>query len=224
MSTDDELRVLHSLNPRTKPSFPETVEALRPLRERIATTNPNQSLRQIQAGSNPRRRMARTLVGVAAAAVLTATSFAVAGAAGILPPILSARDASAPPLVSNRAQALTPSDEPSAASSETAVATVERFFGADRLSQAKSVVVGKYRFTDDNLLMQGHLSRLKVPRNALVWIVSVNGVPARPATGGMPPLQRVDQLNFVIDANTGKLLVSYENLGHGSVYGGVIDK
>jgi hypothetical protein len=54
--------------------------------------------------------------------------------------------------------------------------------------------------------------------------VSVNGVPAHPATGGMPPQQRIDQLNFVIDANTGKFLVSYENLGHGSVYGGVIDK
>lgn len=106
-------------------------------------------------------------------------------------------------------QHLTASAEPTGVDADTAVSAVRTRFAAALLGSATSVVVGKYRLTDDII------DESIVPKNALVWVVSLNGVKLpllgrsfEPAAGAKKP-GVFHQLNIVIDATTGAPLESY---------------
>jgi hypothetical protein len=122
------------------------------------------------------------------------------------PLVVSADSTDAPPPRNNPDESITRSNESCAVDASAAVETAERGWRSGTLSSAKAIVVGEYRFTDPNM------GEALVPPNALVWIVSADGIvqetPGAVPGSSAPPLI-IHQMNFVIDANTGKQLVAY---------------
>ena len=123
------------------------------------------------------------------------------------PPVVSAADTSAPIPVNNSGQHFTPSSEPSSVDASTVVGSTQAALRPSFFRSATAVVVGKYRYSDDNLAAS------VLPPDSLVWVVSVNGitmrVPATESSSGIVPFAH--QLVIVYDANTGKQLLFYAN-------------
>ena len=119
---------------------------------------------------------------------------------------MSADSTDAPLPRNNPYETIVRSNESCALDATAAVEKAEEGWGSTILSSASAIVVGEYRFTDPNM------GEALVPPNALVWIVSADGiVQETPGNmeGSSAPRNIVHQMNFVIDANTGKQLVAY---------------
>lgn len=124
--------------------------------------------------------------------------------APVAPTVVSAESTDAPAPVDSGMR-LTRSTEFGAIDSQAAVAKVRDEAGPAFLAKGSSIVVGKYRIADD-LTSEGVM-----PKNALVWIVSVNGVesPVWGQTAGGKTKLVAHQMNFVIDANSGAPIFHY---------------
>jgi hypothetical protein len=152
--------------------------------------------------------MRRCAVGAAIILGLSVAVFLmVACTAATAPPAAATAPASPAPGPSflNSSQRLVPSAEASKIDSATALAKVREVVS---VAQATSIVVGKYRFTSDEL------AESVVAKNALVWVVTLNGVTVLPRGGvslhedTASPRPVYHQLNVVVDANTGALVVA----------------
>jgi hypothetical protein len=160
--------------------------------------------------------MRKSVVGVAIALGLVALGMGAVVAMGGSPapavtraaPAASGGPSDAPP-DTRPGISLVPSVEASALDSATAMAKAGELCN---LGGASGVVIGKYRFTSDEL------ADSVAPKNALVWVVTLNGV-SIPGRGGVSrettpgsSVRVFRQLNVVIDANTGKGFVSFPRL------------
>jgi hypothetical protein len=147
------------------------------------------------------------LVLATAVGVLAQGNKAVAIASDpVLPPIVTAESTNAPLPTSHPGQTLMRSSESSALDAAAAVEKAKEDRGTGIFASGRVIVVGKYRFSDDTM------ADAIIPRNALVWIVSVDGIvmptPSRQYGSSGPP-DVIHQMNFVLDANTGAKLVAY---------------
>jgi hypothetical protein len=122
------------------------------------------------------------------------------------PRVVSADSTDAPLPRNNPYETMARSNESAAVDAATAVEKAKAGWGSGILSSAKVIVVGKYRFTDPSM------GEALVPPNALVWIVSADGILQEMPGGTVKsaaPRNVIHQMNFVIDANTGQQLVAY---------------
>jgi hypothetical protein len=163
--------------------------------------------------------MRRWAIGISGAVLVLAAIAAVAIVWGVVPHasagvspqpnVVAAGTVGAEAPTEGPGRHLVASAEPCSIDSAAAMDAAAKIIVPGAFLRAKNIVISKYRFTSDEVATS------VVPTNALVWIVTFNGVDT-PFRGGMSidatagttrPVAH--QLNVVIDANTGAGLLAF---------------
>jgi len=163
--------------------------------------------------------MRRWTIGVSGAALVLVAIAAVVIAWGRVPhatadvspqpEVVSAGTAGAEAPTAGNGRYFMASTEPSVLDSAAAMDAAGKIIAPGAFLRAKNIVIGKYRFTSDEVATS------VVPADHLVWIVTLNGVEV-PFRGGMSANATAGtsrpvahQMNVVIDANTGEGLLAF---------------
>lgn len=136
--------------------------------------------------------------GVLAAASVTVVGVQLAVGSANSPSIRAVSRMSDSPVAVGPGQTMKLSSEESVIDTASAIAIVRQRLDPKFLASAREVVTLRARYTNS------HLATSVIPVDALVWIVTVDGleVPSFNDT-------TITQMNYVIDAKTGTLLEAY---------------